>query len=386
MPGRLITFTNLFPSAAFPHHGLFVRERMRRVAAASGLDWVVVCPVPRAPRGLRRGDYAKWAAMPEREEVDGVEVWHPPYRHLPGFSTAKQAARMAAASRAVVARLADGCSAVLDAHYVYPDGVAALELAARLGIPALVTARGSDLNVVAAIPAVAKQIRKTVPEAFARLAVSEPLRRKFATVAQIPGETVQLARNGVDLDLFCPGERAEARRELDLPEDAKVAVGVGRLVKSKGFHHMLEALEREPELLLVLVGDGPEQAALQEAAPAGRVRFLGSRPPAEVAVAYRACDVAVLPSDREGWPNVVTEALACGAPVVATDVGAVPQMLADPEVGAIVPVGDARALADRVQRFLKSAPDPSKIRAYAERFSWEEPVALLTELLRRAVQ
>lgn len=387
MQGRLITFTNLFPSERFPHHGLFVRERMRRVAERTGFDWVVVCPVPRVPIGMRRGDYAAQASMPEREVVDGVEVWHPQYLHLPGFSTRQQAARMARASRKVVERLVQGGGpAVLDAHYVYPDGVAALRIGKALGVPVLVTARGSDLNVLAAMPAVAKQIRATAPAAFARLAVSEPLCERFREVARVPRGSVLLARNGVDLERFAPGDVAEARRTLGLPAAGPIAVGVGRLVKSKGFHLMLESLERVPELTLVLVGDGPERSALEAAAPDGRLICLGAQPPDRVALAYRAADLSVLPSDREGWPNAVTEALASGTPVVATSVGAVPEMLVDPQVGAVVPVGDAAALADRVQHFLKSPPDRSKIRAYAERFSWEEPVTLLADLLRRALE
>ena len=138
-PGTLITFTSLFPSAAFPTHGLFVRERLRRVIGAAQLDWVVVSPVPLVPRGLRRGDYARYAAMPEREELDGVEVWHPRYTHLPGCSTARQAWRMARGALACMRQFAQrrGRLALLDAHYVYPDGIAALRLGSRLLLKSL---------------------------------------------------------------------------------------------------------------------------------------------------------------------------------------------------------------------------------------------------------
>jgi glycosyltransferase involved in cell wall biosynthesis len=386
MRGRVITFTNLFPSAHFPNHGLFVRDRMRRVIAKTGLAWTVVCPVPRVPKLLRRGDYARHAAMPERETLDGVEVWHPAYPHWPGFSTAAQAARMAKAALPIVRELtAGGERAVLDAHYVYPDGVAALRIGERLGLPVLVTARGTDLNVLAGMPAVARQIRATAPQAFARVAVSEPLRRRFAEVAGVADDAVLLVRNGVDLERFRPVDPARARAELGLPAHGALVLGVGRLVRSKGFHLLARALHELPDARGVLVGDGPERAALLREAPPERLLLLGAQPPDRVALAYSACDVLVLPSEREGWPNVVTEALASGLPVVATAVGSVPQMLAEPHVGAAIPVGDAAALLAELRRFLQSPPDRQKIRAFATRFSWEEPVAVLAGLLERAL-
>lgn len=388
MRGRLITFTNLFPSATFPTHGLFVRERMRRVAAASGLDWVVVCPVPRVPRGLRRGDYAAWAAMPEREDVDGVEVWHPSYQHWPGFSAWRQARQMARAALPVVRRLLEpGTPAVLDAHYVYPDGVAALRLGQRLDRPVVVTARGSDLNVLAQVGAVARQIRASAPSAAGLLAVSEPLRQRFAEVAKVADERIVLVRNGVDLDRFAPGDAAAARSQLGLPPAGRLLLGVGRLVRSKGFHRAVAALQHLPDdTSLVLVGDGPERSVLETAAPPGRLLCLGGRPAAEVALAYRACDVLVLPTEREGWPNVVTEALASGLPVVASAVGSVPEMLSDPVAGAAVPVGDDAALVQQLQRLLQSPPERASVRAVATRFSWDGPVQQLVELLGQAMR
>ncbi len=386
MRRRLITFTNLFPSAAFPAHGLFVQERMRRVVAATGLPWTVICPVPRVPKVVRSGDYARYATMPEREQVGGVEVWHPPYLHLPGFSTAQQAKRMARAARPVLRRLVDEADqCLLDIHYVYPDGIAGLMLAREMGIPAIVTARGSDLNVLAGVPAVARQIRRHAPNAFALLAVSEPLRRRFVEAAQVPDDAVTLVRNGVDLDRFAPGDRAAARAELDLPADGHLVLGVGRLVEAKGFHHAVDLLKAIPDTRLVLIGNGPERARLEAAAPADRLVCLGAQPPERVAIAYQACDVLVLPSEREGWPNVVTEALGSGLPVVATAVGSVPDMITDPAMGAVIPVGDFEALRREVERVLSREVDREAIRRLASQFSWEEPVSFLTELVEKAL-
>ncbi|MEM7201832.1 MAG: glycosyltransferase [Planctomycetota bacterium] len=381
MSGRILTFTNLFPSAAFPTHGLFVRERMRRVAAASGLDWVVVCPVPKVPPVLRRGDYAAYAAMPERETVDGVEVWHPKYTHLPGFSTGRQANWMAKAALPFVQRLAADGPTVIDAHYVYPDGVAALQIGHALGLPVVVTARGTDINLLAGYPAVRAQIRRLAGKAAALQAVSEELRQRFVAAAGLDDGAVRLSRNGVDLQRFIPGSPKRAREALGLPAAGQLVLGVGRLVEAKGFHHAVAALEPLEGAQLVLIGDGPDRANLQRAA-GDRLIWLGKQPPDRVALAMQACDVLALPSEREGWPNVVTEALACGLPVVASAVGAVPEMLASPVVGRAVPVGDVAALRAALAEVLSAPPERVAVRAHAEQFSWDQPIGDLVELLQ----
>ena len=382
--GRLITFTNLFPSAAAPTHGLFVQERMRRVAAATGLDWCVVAPVPAVPWPLRADPQHR--ASPEHEIVGGVPVGHPRYFHLPGLSMRAQARRMARAAEPMVAALAGDGPCLIDAHYVYPDGVAALAIAAKLRVPCLVTARGTDLNVLGDVPSVREQIRASVPGAFALLAVSSALCRRFVEVAGVPADRVVLARNGVDLDRFRPGDRGAARAALGLPAERSLVLAVGRLVEGKGFHLMARALRSLPGTVdLVVIGTGPERERLQMVAPPGRLHLLGARPPDEVALAYRACDVLVLPSEREGWPNVVTEALASGLPVVATPVGAVPDMLTDPHVGALVRHGDSRALAAEVMRFLDVPRDRQLIRRFAERFGWDRPIAIVADLCERAL-
>lgn len=384
MTVRVVTFGNLFPSALLPQHGLFVRERMRRVVAGGGFDWSVVSPVPIAPWFLRRGEYATWARMPREELVDGVSVLHPRYRHWPGLSFARQATKMAAASLPVVTGLLRGTRAVLDAHYVYPDGVAAARVAARLGLPFTITARGSDLNVVANDARVRAQIVAAAGAATALFGVSSALCARFAEVTGLPRERIRLARNGVDTAVFRPGDATAARAELGLPREGLLVLGVGRLVAGKGFHLLREAIT-VASAKLVLVGDGPERARLAAELPADKTVFLGALPPAKVAVAYRACDLFVLPSEREGWPNVVTEALASGLPVVATEVGGIPQILEGSRFGKLVPPGDRAALQRAIAGFLAEVPSKEEVRRDALRWSWDEPVALLRKTFTEAL-
>jgi teichuronic acid biosynthesis glycosyltransferase TuaC len=384
--GQILTFTNLFPSNRRPLHGCFVKDRMERVAKHSGLDWQVLCPVPRVPlllrRVLGRADDRVLAAEPVRESVDGIIVHHVHYFHLPGVSLRRQARRIAKACLPKVRELSADRRTVLDAHYLYPDGVAAMMIAKELSLPCVLTARGTDVNVLAEQPEVREQMVDAFGEAAAMFAVSDALRGRFEDI--VGDGKVETARNGVDLELFRPGDRDAARLRLGLPLDCDLVLGVGRLIGGKGFHHAAQALAaRNDGSRLVLVGEGPDRERIAGLLPADRVHFLGSLDRAAVASAYQACDVFVLPSYREGWPNVVTEALACGRPVVASAVGGIPEILADPGVSRLVPAGDVEALGTAIADFLASPPDPVQARALADRYSWSATVVKLSDLFRR---
>lgn len=392
MKPLLLTFTNLFPSSTMPTHGIFVQERMRRVAAAMPeVEWQVVAPVPHVAWFLRNGTYRRWQDVPDREVVGGVTVHHPRFRHWPGLSARRQADAVVAGARDLVRTLVAGRKAVLDAHYVWPDGVAAAELARELRLPFVVTARGTDVNVLAQDPVVRRRMAASMPQAFGLYAVSRALADRFAEAVGLPKERVELARNGVDLDRFHPGDAAEARRALGLPASGRLVLGVGRQVPAKGFHLAAQALADLPaDVSLVLVGDGPDRAAIAETA-GSRAIFLGSLPPERVALACRACDLLVLPSEREGWPNVITEALASGLRVVATRVGGIPQILGDPppadgSLGALVPPNDREALTRAIVAVLAVPADPARVRRHAEQFGWEAPIAQLVDVFRRALQ
>jgi teichuronic acid biosynthesis glycosyltransferase TuaC len=391
MKPLLLTFTNLFPNSVMPTHGIFVKERMQRVAAAMGdVEWRVVAPIPRAPWFLRTSSYRRWLTVPELEFFDGVVVHHPRFAHWPGISVGRQANAVVAAGLDLVRELVGLRPAVLDAHYIWPDGVAAAEIAERLGIPFVLTARGTDVNLLANVECIRRRISVVAPKAWKRLAVSRALADRFADAAGMPRESVEVARNGVDMNRFRPGDSVAARKALGLPVDARIVLGVGRQVPSKGFRVAAQAVAGLGEgVRLVLVGEGPERSAI-EAAGKGRVIFLGPRSPDEVAEACRAADVLTLPSEREGWPNVVTEAIASGLRVVATPVGGIPEILGNPppkdgSLGVLVPWNDVAALQRALSETLAKPADPARVRRHAEQFGWDPPVQQLESAFRTAL-
>jgi glycosyltransferase involved in cell wall biosynthesis len=161
--------------------------------------------------------------------------------------------------------------------------------------------------------------------------------------------------------------RQDLRAELAL--DGDVIAFAGRLGPQKSFGTALEALARVPGVMLVVAGDGPERAALEQRSRElgldGRVRFLGSVPRDRVLRLFRAADASVLPSAWENFPHTVVEALAVGCPVIATSVGGVPEVVRDGENGLLVPARDPEALAGALERFFADAELRARLTAAA---------------------
>jgi glycosyltransferase involved in cell wall biosynthesis len=203
--------------------------------------------------------------------------------------------------------------------------------------------------------------------------VSRALRDRLIEMGA-PGRHIEVLRNGVDLDLFAPQDRAAARRRLGLNAGAPLVLAVSSLVPSKGVDLVIRAVAALPSARLVVVGEGPHASALRRLAGGlglgERARFLGPVPQDRLADLYNAADVLVLASTREGCPNVLLEALACGTPVVAAAAGGVPEIVRDPVAGRLVAERTPEAFADAVRDLLADPPAGAAVRAYAERFDW----------------
>jgi glycosyltransferase involved in cell wall biosynthesis len=188
----------------------------------------------------------------------------------------------------------------------------------------------------------------------------------------VADERVTVLRNGVDLELFRPVDRAAARSALGLSR--RTLASVGLLIDRKGHHHIIRALKDLPDNDLLIAGDGPDRRALErlvvEEGVADRVRFLGSVDQNRLREIYNAVDALVLASSREGWANVLLESMACGTPVVASAVWGTPEVVARPEAGVLMPSLDPQGVAEGVRRLFAAYPDRAATRRYAEGFNW----------------
>ncbi|MEI8395836.1 MAG: glycosyltransferase family 4 protein [Rhodospirillaceae bacterium] len=374
---RLLTVTTLFPNQAQPTHGIFVENRLRHLLATGEVTARVVAPVPWFPlRSSRFGAYGLYPTIPSEEIRHGVIVSHPRFLAIPRIGMSAAPFLLYAALLGHVRRLLEeGVTFdLIDAHYFYPDGVAALLLGRKLGKPVVITARGTDLNLVPSYRLPRRLIRWAAMEADGVITVCQALKEVLVSFG-LPPERAVVLRNGVDLAQFTPGDRKAARRTLGFETTRPIIASVGLLITRKGHDLIIRALADLPDVELLIAGAGPEQSALErlaiEVGVADRVHLLGSVSPARMKDVYRAADALVLASSREGWANVLLEAMACGTPVVASAVWGTPEVVAAPAAGLLLPERSPAAIAATVRALLTTLPDRTETRRYAEQFSWD---------------
>jgi teichuronic acid biosynthesis glycosyltransferase TuaC len=389
---KILTFTTLFPNAEQPDHGIFVENRLRHLLRSRQVTSRVLAPVPWFPSGNAAfRHYAKLARVPREEVRHGTQIQHPRYPIIPKIGMNIAPLLLYATARRAMRRiLAEGYDFdLIDAHYFYPDGIAAAMLGREFGKKVVITARGTDINLIGDFALPRRMILWAAKQAGAMITVCEALRTRMIELG-IDGAKIRTLRNGVDLVHFQPRERSAARQRHGVAGQQPVLLSVGHLIERKGHDLVIEALARLPDAILLIAGDGPERQALELLASrlgvTARVRFLGRVAHGELAEIYSAADVLVLASSREGWANVLLEAMACGTPVAASNVWGTPEVVAEPEAGLLAPERTGEAFAATIARLLAALPDRAATRAYAERFSWdattEGQIALFRDLLR----
>jgi teichuronic acid biosynthesis glycosyltransferase TuaC len=266
---------------------------------------------------------------------------------------------------------------VIDAHYVYPDGFAAVLIGKTLGLPVIVSARGTDINLFPTFRSIRPMIRWTLQRVSGAISVCTPLQDAMLRLGLAP-EKARVIGNGIDLERFHPVELSMARRRLQLPEEARILVSVGGLIERKGFHFLIPALAKilpqHPTAKLYIVGEGPWRNKLEsiisQLGLKGSVRLIGSQANEQLKFWYSAADVSCLTSSREGWPNVILESMACGTPVVATRVWGVPEVIVSPELGIMVDQ-NVDSIANGLDLALKKSWDRSAVTHYAQQRTWD---------------
>jgi teichuronic acid biosynthesis glycosyltransferase TuaC len=384
---RVLTLASLFPDATRPTLGPFVELQTLGLAAHPEVELRVVSPrgLPPWPLSLHPR-YRDLAGLPEKEDWKGLTTYRPRFTHLPGTSGRFDAGAMARSLLPLLREIRrEFAFDVIDAEFFFPDGPAALQLSKAIGVPFSIKARGADIHFWGTERATASQVLAAGQGAAGMLAVSSAIKADMVGLG-MPEERIRVHYTGVDLSLFQPLDRAAAKAELGVA--GPLIVTVGALIPRKRQVLVIEAIAQIPGATLALIGKGEDAAMLATLAHklgvADRVRQLGALSHSEIACWLGAADVMALPSSSEGLANAWVEALACGTPIVITDVGGARELVDRPEAGRLVEP-DASAMATAIKEILDHPPAQIAVRQSAERFTWEANRDALFEHLSQII-
>ncbi len=380
-PTLVLSF--LYPSDIQPGAGVFIRERMLRVNELHPI--VVISPQPWSPFDMliRLFKNPKYRLLPNKQTTneDGFMVFRPRFLSLPGFGRKFDALSMALSTLAVVKR--EGFShkvGLVDSHFAYPEGYAAQIIAKKLKVPYGITLRGArDTDTVGT--SCEPMLKSAIQNAQYIIGVSDAL-RKFAIKMGGASERATTISNGVNASLFFPEDKPAAREKLGLSLNSKIIVSVGSLIPLKGHERIVEimpdVLKVYPDTLFLIVGaptryeDSSSQIRqrIEELNLHNHVKLCGRVVPEELRWHLSAADVFGLATQNEGWPNAIMEALACGLPVITTNVGGNAEIVHSDAMGTVVPYWDPQAFANAVINWLDEQPNREKRLAWAQGASW----------------
>ena len=376
---KILTFTTLFPNAKKPDFGIFIKNRMAAVKDLPGVELKVIAPVPFFPPLKFTKKWYTYSQIPKCELIDGIEVFHPRYFVTPKVGMTFYGLWMFLGALGCVNKLKrDFSFDLIDAHYVFPDGFAAILLGLIFKKPVVISARGTDVNLYSHLPVVKNLLRFALKRADHLIAVSNSLGEVMIKEG-VERKSVSIIPNGINPHRFTFDDLHSARKKLNLEATAKILVTVGNLVELKGMHLLIDAIQLlkqqgKANFKTYIIGDGELKPFLKcKIADYGlekQVELIGRVANENLTHWYNAADLFFLGSSREGWPNVVCEAQACGLPVVATAVNGIPEIIDSEAFGLLVertPDDFARGIIKALNRDW----DRGKIAFKGQQRTWE---------------
>ncbi|ALO36463.1 hypothetical protein CMT41_18230 [Colwellia sp. MT41] len=390
---NILTISTLYPNNKDPKHGVFVETRVRHlIADYPEINTTVIAPVPWFPFSDKRfGEYAKFSGVVSQEVRHGVEIHHPKYLVLPKIGMYLTPFFMSLAIKRKLKQLIKQGQQfdVIDGHYFYPDGVAIAQVAKEFSIPFTCTARGTDINLIPQQAKARGMIQQVFKCAAHLMTVCQALKDEMLMLGA-KEEEITVLRNGVDLNLFAASTEVEQgilKKELGI--DTQLVISVGWLIERKGHYLVIEALKKLTNVTLAIAGDGPDSKKLEKLVKKlgleKQVKFLGSLSQQELNKWFKAADVTVLASSREGWANVLLESMASGTPVVATRVWGTPEVVAS-EVAGILVERDSHSIQEGLNQLLNNLPDRKLTREYAEKFDWHSTSTGQYNIFKRIIE
>lgn len=353
---------------------------MQQVTELSRLCEIkVIAPVPWAPKFDFVPKYVQANNVKLREVINGIEVFHPRYFITPKVGRSFYAYFF---FRSLVNKIRETYRLfpfdIIYAPWAYPDGVGCFHIAKTMGIPLVIGVLGSDINTYSNYFFRKKMLADALNNCNRVIAVSNALKERVVSIGVKTGN-IAVILNGVDINLFRPVDTNEIRMKYGLKLDKKYILYVGNLYLVKGVDYLIKSFKLlssiQKNVDLIIIGDGRQKSNLLKQVHddqlEGRVKFLGTKRHEEISSWINCCDLFVLPSISEGCPNVLLEAMACGKPIVASNIGGIPEIIDSSKYGILVPPKDYKQLFEALQSALNKTWDSILIRNRVVGFTWE---------------
>jgi glycosyltransferase involved in cell wall biosynthesis len=392
---KILVISFLFPNRVTPNHGIFVLNRLK--ALSQYVDIKVINPIPWSPIHSRLKRFDSNINIPEKDTIEGLDVYHPRFFSIPGYFKGIESISYYRAIAPVVETLYNDFKFdLIDLHWTYPDLPAGIKLARKYSKKSLVTLRGKEAFYLQGSMLRKNIIQRELKEVDATIALSQELAGLNECLTGV--SDIQVIRNGVDVDHFYYIPKEVARKKLNIKQNERFIVSVGSLIRRKGFDLLIKSLativnkQTFADIKLYIIGsEGPEgdfrdelyslvdQLGLNE-----HIVFQGQVPNNELCLWYNSTDAFCLASRGEGSPNVLTEALACGCPVVASDVGAVKEIMeSDNNLGVCILAGSVDKLASGLLKVLSQQFNREANAAKFKKYSWDWCARRVLEIYER---
>lgn len=381
---RVLTLTTLYPNASQPRHGIFVRNRLTALDKLENFQRKVIAPIPYCPLvSLISNRYKVYQNIAPHEKLDGIDVYHPKYLTLPGLKLIDNATSIAKVAQKTAEQIysSDTKYDLVDGQYLYPDGVAAYQLAKLNNIPLVLTARGSDVNYWMTDDVARAKILEAIEYASKVICVSNALKVSLMSYG-VDRNKIQVIINGVDPDVF--------NQEINThPDEDGYFLSVGNLIPLKGHDITLKAFAKISEKRLIIVGDGDQYNNLRKLVEnldiQERVRFIKYVDQEKLAQLYAGAKATILMSSMEGMPNVLLESLATGTPVIATNVGGISEILGA-ENGILLNSRNEECLISAIDEVATLNKSRLEITSTVKEYNWKNTALRQYELYGEVIQ
>jgi teichuronic acid biosynthesis glycosyltransferase TuaC len=384
MKKHIVVVSNLYPNRDEPNRGIFIKQLTENLIKHYEIS--VVSPIPWRPTWwyLLKGINP----LPKHDIVSGVNVYYPRHVVIPKVLRSTYGWLMQMPLSSILTSIqAKKNIDLISAHWVYPDGFAAVNVAKRLGIPVTVHALGCDINEYTKYRFRRHLISKTLIKSDRIVVKSDDLAEKARDLGGVTSK-IRTILNGVDKRKFYPMDMMESRSKLGLSLSEEYLLFVGNLQEEKGLMYLIKALAITKNFKgkLLIIGTGPLEESFRKQVDQldlnHKVEFFGSVSHSSVPVYLSAVNALCLPSLREGCPNIVLESLSCATPVLATRVGAVPQMITNDKQGMIVPCASSIDLANAIPNIMKLKGSTA---FHFNWYSWEDNADKISDVYKELI-